>query len=702
MYEWLDQRLDLDGDADVLGKAFPAEDSFLLGEVAIFCFFVLALTGVFLGFFFEPSTSEVTYEGSVAKFQGQDLPEAYVSVLHITYDVPFGMLLRRMHHWAAHLFVASLGLHMLRVFFTGAYRNPREINWVVGSGLAVLAMFAAYTGYALPFDEFASTATGIGYNIALSIPIIGEGVAKLVFGGSFPSSATVPRLYFMHVLLIPLAITGLLAVHMGILLRQKHTEAPRDGDLTGPQAVDEADDSVVVGLPAVPNQAAVSAVVFFLTLAVLSILAGFLPVHNVAAYGPNDPAGTPGLIMPDWFLMWLYGFLKLLPSWLSFTVPVVGIHVNTEFVGGIVLPGIVFALVFAWPFIDYESDAGHFTRDPYDRPWQTTVGVAAVVFIMIASIAGMNNILAEILGVSTALVNPLLTAWLVFGPIVAAAITYETLTPHDEGVLAAAGMDVPEEGILAGTLGESLLDDGEDDDEFATDDDAADDWTWGGDGTDGDDDDTGVTDETDEMSVSGEADEGNVTDETSDGDAAGDVFESAANPFVTKRDEAAESTDEADVTETDGVDAEEPTESDADDDEQGGDDSAADDHGEDDESVFGLSSGPDAADSDDDDDVDDDDDGWVWSAEDEDPTAVNDSPGTDLDDVEKEFAPWPSERDDDPSTTVDWDEVASDVDPDAEGEDGGDDSSTTVDWDEVTADIDDATDEDEEADDDAN
>jgi cytochrome b-561 len=427
-YDWADSRFELDDARDFLGKAFPAEDSFLLGEVALFCFVVLVLTGVFLGMFFEPSTSKVPYEGSVKMFQGDSLPASYVSVLYITYDIPFGMLLRRMHHWAAHLFVASIGLHMLRVFFTGAYRNPREPNWVVGTTLALLAMFAAYTGYALPFDEFASTATGIGYNIALSVPVVGETVAKLVFGGEFPSSATIPRLYFLHVLVIPLAIAGLIAVHMAILVRQKHTEAPRDEDVEGVRHVDRDDDSVIVGLPAFPNQAAVSAVVFFLTLATLSVLAGFFPVHNIAEYGPNDPAGTPGLIMPDWFLMWLYGFLKLLPSWLSFTVPVVDVHVNTEFIGGVVLPGLVFLAVFAWPFVDYESESTHFTSDPLERPRQTAVGVGAVVFIMIASIAGMNNILAEVLDTSTGVVNPLLTVALLVGPLVAGGITYATLS----------------------------------------------------------------------------------------------------------------------------------------------------------------------------------------------------------------------------------------------------------------------------------
>ncbi|MFB6102537.1 MAG: cytochrome bc complex cytochrome b subunit [Haloplanus sp.] len=423
LYDWFDSRLDLEQGQQFLGKAFPAEDSFLLGEVALFCFLLLILSGLFLGFFYEPSTSDVEYDGSVAEFQGEEMPEAFVSVLHITYTVPFGMFIRRLHHWAAHLFVASIGLHMLRVFFTGAYRNPREPNWIVGSGLAVLAMGAAYTGYALPFDEFAATATSIGYNLTVSVPLIGDFLGKIVFGGQFPTSATIPRLYFLHVLIIPAAIAVGLAVHMAILIRQKHTEAPRDDDVRASgRTVDRDDDSVIVGLPAVPNQTAVSAVVFFLTAATLSALAGFLPVHNVAEYGPNNPAATPDLIMPDWFLMWVYGFLKLLPQWFSFSVG--SVHVSTEFIGGIVLPGLVFLAVFLWPFVD-RSEEVHFTTDPLARPWQTAVGVAGVAFIMIASIAGMNNILAEqVLSTSTNVVNPILTVALLGAPPLFGALTY--------------------------------------------------------------------------------------------------------------------------------------------------------------------------------------------------------------------------------------------------------------------------------------
>ncbi|MFB6134414.1 MAG: cytochrome bc complex cytochrome b subunit [Halanaeroarchaeum sp.] len=420
--EWLSARLKLGGNTGILGKAFPAEDSFLLGEVALFSFVIIVLTGIFLGTFYEPSTAKVAYQGAVAQYQGQEMPASYVSVLHITYDIPFGMFVRRLHHWGAHLFIASLGLHMLRVFFTGAYRNPREPNWVVGSLLALLAMFASYTGYSLPYDEFASTATGIGYNIAKAVPLVGDFLARLVFAGEFPASGTIPRVFFLHVLVIPLAIAGLLAVHMLILMLQKHTEGQRSSELADLAGVEEDDDSVVIGLPMVPNQAAVSMVVFFLTAATLAFLAGFLPVHNIAAYGPNNPASTPAVVMPDWFLMWLYGFLKIIPS--TFTVHVAGVEFNTEFWGGVLLPGIVFGVLILWPFIDRAGDESHFSTDPLARPMRTAVGVGAIVLVLIASLAGMNNLLATAIGTTTGAVTPILTVLVIVVPILATLATY--------------------------------------------------------------------------------------------------------------------------------------------------------------------------------------------------------------------------------------------------------------------------------------
>lgn len=435
LYAWVEERFEVDYLEDYLGKSFPAEDSFLLGEVALFSFAILVLTGTFLGLFYIPSIENVVYKGSVLAYQGEEIPAAYASVLQITYDIPFGMFVRRFHHWAAHLFVAAIALHMLRVFFTGAYRNPREANWAVGVVLAALAMLAAYTGYSLPFDEFATTATSIGYNLAGSIPLVGDFLAKLVFGGDYPTNTSIPRLYFLHVFLVPVLIAAFIGLHMAILLHQKHTEAERDADVeTSRGPVDREDDSIVVGLPAFPNQTAVSAVVFFLTVSTISLLAGFLPVHNVAEYGPYDPASTPALIMPDWFLMWVYGFLKLWPTWLNFSVA--GLHFSPEFLAGVVLSGAVFLAVFVWPFLDLHEENVHFTADPLQRPVATAVGIAGVLMIMVASIAGMNNLLANLVGMDTGPINNALTVAIFVWPTAGAVATYYALRDVDgpEGV----------------------------------------------------------------------------------------------------------------------------------------------------------------------------------------------------------------------------------------------------------------------------
>jgi cytochrome b-561 len=134
--------------------------------------------------------------------------------------------------------------------------------------------------------------------------------------------------------------------------------------------------------------------------------------------------------MPDWFLMWGYGFLKLTPSWLSFDI--LGIHISAEFIGGLALPSVIFGLVALWPFIDYESDPIHFTADPLERPLQTGVGVAGVVFIMLASIAGMDVIVADIVGMTTAQLKPYLIASLLAGPVVAGLVVYAGLGGFDD------------------------------------------------------------------------------------------------------------------------------------------------------------------------------------------------------------------------------------------------------------------------------
>ena len=415
VYRWLDERLGLED--ELLGKAFPEDryGSFLLGEVALFSFVILAATGTYLGLLYAPvATKDWTYAGQVAKYAGTQVPGAFGSVLRLTYDVRLGMYARMMHHWAAYFFVAAIALHMFRVFFSGVYRNPREPNWLVGSTLLLLALVEGFMGYALPLDNFSKTATSIGFEITGTIPVVGQFLTNLVFGGNFPQNApyVLPRMFFYHVFLFPALIAGLIGVHLAILLRHKHTE--QEGARTAVEA-DPDDDSVVVGVPLVPNQAALSLVVFLFTVAVISFLAAMFPVQRIAIIGPETPFSTPPNVSPDWFFMWAYGGLKLVPGSLgSFG----------RFIGGVVAPSLLIVAMYAWVFFDRSDVPVHFAENPLDRPLPTAVGIGAIVLILMLSIDGMNTYVANAFGTTTDALNTPLLVLTVLVPLVEAVAVY--------------------------------------------------------------------------------------------------------------------------------------------------------------------------------------------------------------------------------------------------------------------------------------
>lgn len=416
VFHWLDDRLDI-GDA-FLGKAFPEDQyaSFLLGEVTLFTFIILVLTGTFLGLLYRPGAESVKYTGMVAKYAGKSIPVAFASVLRITYDIPLGMWMRMVHHWGAYLFISAMALHMLRVFFTGAYRNPRELNWVVGSLLLFLGLVEGYMGYALPFDNYGSTATGIGFEMAGSIPVIGTPLKKIVFGGAWSDNAStiLPRFFFYHVFLIPLLIGGLIAVHMFLLIRQKHTE--QRGARDPEEDVQPDNESVVTGVPLVPNQVVVTIIVFLSVFGVLSLLAGFFPVQRLPLWGPNNPFNTPAGVAPDWYFMWVFGLLKVAPSF----VP--------KWISGVVSPVIIAGVLSLWPFIDYHDKKVHFNADPIKRPMPTGVGVGAIVMEMMLSVDGMNSTVAHIIGMPTGkTTTQVLLPLTIIVPIVWAGLTYLVL-----------------------------------------------------------------------------------------------------------------------------------------------------------------------------------------------------------------------------------------------------------------------------------
>jgi ubiquinol-cytochrome c reductase cytochrome b subunit len=413
---WIDERLGAARFArKALGKVFPDHWSFMIGEIAMYAFVILVLTGLYLTFFFVPDSREVVYHGSYKPLRGVHMSEAYRSTLRISFDVRAGLVMRQIHHWAALVFVGAVVAHLMRIFFTGAFRRPREINWLVGMTLLILAIANGFTGYSLPDDLLSGTGLRIAYSIVLSIPIAGEWLAFLIFGGEFPTKEIVSRLFVIHVLIIPVAIAVLLTVHLAILVRQKHTQ------FRGPGRAERN----VVGTRLWPTFTTKTLGLFFFVFAVLAALGGLAQINPVWLYGPFEPAAVSAGSQPDWYVGWLEGALRLFPSW---EIRAFGFEVPNPFFPGVLLPGIVFGVLYAWPFLEarFTKDRAehHLLDRPRERPVRTAIGVGALSFLTILFFAGGNDVIAARFNLSVNNVTWAFRILVILLPPVAGIATY--------------------------------------------------------------------------------------------------------------------------------------------------------------------------------------------------------------------------------------------------------------------------------------
>ena len=413
---WIDDRLGGSRFAKTaLNKAFPDHWSFLMGEIAMYCLVILILTGVFLTFFFEPSAREVVYHGHYKPLEGAEVSAAYSSVVHLSWDVRAGLVMRQIHHWAALLFAAAIITHLCRVFFTGAFRRPREINWMVGVTLLVLAVLNGFTGYSLPDDLLSGTGLHIAYSVLLSVPLIGSWLTFLFFGGEFPATGLIPRLYVMHVLLIPLLILGLLGLHLGILWRQKHTQ------FRGPARTERN----VIGEYLWPTYTAKSVGLFCLIGAVLAALASLVQINPVWVYGPFRPSVVTTAAQPDWYLGFLEGSLRIFPAW---EPRIFGYTIANPFLPGVLLPGLTFLLLYLWPFLEARvtrDRAEHNLLDrPRERPVRTAIGAAVLTFYGVLTLAGGQDVFAQKLNLTISAVTWGLRVLAIALPIGVALVTY--------------------------------------------------------------------------------------------------------------------------------------------------------------------------------------------------------------------------------------------------------------------------------------
>src|SRR6476620_2383962 len=429
--EWADDRLGLATLAKKnLRKVFPDHWSFMLGEIALWSFIVLLLTGVFLTLWFRPSMVEVVYDGSYDQLRGIHMSEAYASSLHISFDVRGGLLMRQMHHWAAMLFVASMMVHLLRVYFTGAFRKPRELNWVIGSLLLILGTLEGFTGYSLPDDLLSGTGSRAADGFMKASPVIGSYMSFFLFGGEFPGDAIIPRLYTAHVLLIPGILIALIAAHMLLLVYHKHTQWPGPG-----RTIDN-----VVGYPMLPVYAAKAGGFFFIVFGVTALMGAFLSIKPGWRYGSYNPSEVTAGSQPDWYMGWPDGALRIMPGW---ETHLFGFTLSWNvFLPIIVLPGLMFTILLMLPFVESwitgDKRDHHLLQRPRNAPTRTAVMASLMTFYGLMWAAGGNDIIAIKLHASINQITYFMRAAVFIGPAIAFFVTRRwciSLQRHDNETL---------------------------------------------------------------------------------------------------------------------------------------------------------------------------------------------------------------------------------------------------------------------------
>jgi ubiquinol-cytochrome c reductase cytochrome b subunit len=430
LVRFLDER---SGSAPLLRKmlryVFPDHWSFLLGEVALYAFVVLVGTGVFLTFFYEDSTARVVYHGPYEPLQGQEMTHAYRSVLDISTSVKAGLLIRQTHHWAANVFVAAIVLHLLRIFFTGAYRKPRELTYWVGVTMLLLALLEGYLGYSLADDLLSGMGLAIGYAVAVSLPFVGANFAALIWDGPFPGSpAFFPRMYIFHVLVIPILIATLLALHLVLVAVKHHTQFRRERRQT---------ERRVVGVPTFPGQAPRSLGLFAAVAGVLFLLGGLVQINPIWLWGPYHTYAATNGAQPDWYLGWLIGGLRLVPGW-DFTIGGYTLVPN-PFWGGAAFPITVFAFLYLWPWLERRftgDEAYHNLLDrPRDAPGRTAIGFAMLTWVVLVFVAGGSDRVDVLFGIPYTEQIWVYRVLVFVGPVVAALVAYRVCVELQRGEL---------------------------------------------------------------------------------------------------------------------------------------------------------------------------------------------------------------------------------------------------------------------------
>ena len=417
-----------------LRKVFPDHWSFLLGEIALYSFILLLLTGTFLTFWFKPGMGEIAYNGSYAPLKGVMMSEAYASSLTLSFDVRGGLLVRQMHHWAALLFVAGMTVHMLRVFFTGAYRKPRELNWIIGVLLLTLALAEGLTGYSLPDDLLSGAGLRITEGVIVSLPLVGTYIMFFLFGGEYPGDDVIARFYSLHILLIPGILLALISAHLVLMWVQKHTQMAGKG----------RNNHNVVGAPFYPAFMAKAGAYTLFTFAVIAGLATFTQINPIWLFGPYTPADVSAGSQPDFYMGFLEGALRIMPSWEInlFGTAHAGTLPLSVIIPALVPMGIIMTGLALYPFVERwvtgDHREHHFAERPRNNPHRTSIGMSAVTFYGLLWLLGANDEISANFHISLNWTTYAGRVLIFVGPALAYMITYRMclgLQRSDAGII---------------------------------------------------------------------------------------------------------------------------------------------------------------------------------------------------------------------------------------------------------------------------
>ncbi|AGE36806.1 MULTISPECIES: cytochrome b [Corynebacterium] len=420
-----------------INKVFPTHWSFMLGEIALYSFIILILSGVYLTLFFDPSMSKVIYDGAYAPLNGVEMSAAYHTALDITFEVRGGLFIRQVHHWAALLFSVSIMVHMMRIFFTGAFRKPREANWVIGCLLLLLSIAEGFMGYSLPDDLLSGVGLRIMSAIVISLPIIGTWMHWIMFAGDFPGDIIIPRLYIAHVLLIPGILLALIAAHLALVWFQKHTQFPGPGRT----------ENNVVGVRILPVFGVKAASFGLITFGVVALLAGVFQINGIWNIGPYNPSQVSAGSQPDVYMLWTDGAARVMPAWELY----LGNYTIASVFWVALLLGLLVALLIAYPWIEQKmtGDTAHHNllQRPRDVPVRTGLGVMALVFYALLTVSGGNDHVAHFFDISLNVMTWVGRIGLIVLPPIAYYVTHRIcvgLQRRDREIL--------EHGIETGTI----------------------------------------------------------------------------------------------------------------------------------------------------------------------------------------------------------------------------------------------------------